>query len=789
MQKEISIQNQKVRVEIKIDDTQCSEKYFAIKDGKETLIAHSWDSASFGGCHFFAEEHQGKEFFPNYPDEPVVLFNGSPDEYTESPKLKVGDALPQVFFKYIDHKFENLDKKKSITLIGETEEGDILQRIISLDDDADHFEIINELALTRCINLEFFADYYAFAPGHNPDFTWTPHIKYDPTGISPDWTFKSPSLMIQKGASALALVPDLDFLYDDKSIWKCTAGLDLDITYLQAPRAGYGLIPSEPHYHSMFIHPEGLKTTIPVGKITYKYFLFVNSSTPDRQIYRRIVDFLWSNYGHKNFLNGHQAQGKSFNVMEKEAWHWMGRKFWIEFDYEGKRYGGFRDYHRELDDDIWFFGWWNSLRTAYGMEAYARRRNHPETSKKAHAIFDLIADAPRKEGVFPAVFLLMDGKRQWTAGSPSNFGGPIDDYHTFSMSWTAYWLLKWKQDHLTEDERIMPICEEYAEFLLKNQKADGFIPSYYKETDLSVDENMLMNKENAEPAVCALFLTEMYKMTQKQEYLTAAKNAIDYVEREILPENKWFDYETFYSCSPKKYGLFDPITGQYPQCNMATIMMTQACLDLYRATDQKHYLDLGQKVLDYLCLFQQVWSHPRMELNLIGGFATQNTDGEWSDSRQSYCAMIFMDYFEETHNPVYLERGVAAMRATLTISPYENWSHRGYNNEPGFFSSFHWGIGTGLTTVELLYERYGDIFIDYDGGFAYGLNGCTVSDYCVNGNTISMSVDSNIHYVTPLTMIFRGKLPDTTNVMVNRKNLGSFNPDNLQKGLQWYFQK
>jgi len=446
MQQTYQLENNKIRAVVTLDGDLVEEKYYDIESGEETLLAESRSGASFGACLVKMATHDGSDFRCDFQDEPVVLFNDSPDEYTEIPKLTVGNSLSQVSFRIIGQTLYNAGGINEFRLTGRSPDGDVLVRKIKIIKDADFFEISNELHLERNIDLEYFTDYYIFASGSSPDFTWTPHIKFDSTCISPDWTFKSPSVMIQKQNNAVALVPDLEYLYEDKSIRYCSRALDMDITYGEGPKLGYGLIPSEPHYHSMFIHPSGLKRPLLKGTISYKYFLFISSNTPEKQIYRRIVHFQWERFGHKNLLNGHQAQNKSFNVMEKEGWHWIGRKFWIEFDYEGKHYGGFRDYHRDLEDDIWFFGWWNSLRTAYGMANYAKRRNHLQTARKARLIFDLVADAPRKGGAIPSVFLKMNGERVWTAGSPSFFGGPIYDYHTFPMCWTAYWLLKWKQD-------------------------------------------------------------------------------------------------------------------------------------------------------------------------------------------------------------------------------------------------------------------------------------------------------------------------------------------------------
>lgn len=45
---------------------------------------------------------------------------------------------------------------------------------------------------------------------------------------------------------------------------------------------------------------------------------------------------------------------------------------------------------------------------------------------------------------------------------------------------------------------------------------------------------------NAETAGCALFLAELYSVTQNQEYLAAAKLAMQFVEKQIMPRQKWF---------------------------------------------------------------------------------------------------------------------------------------------------------------------------------------------------------------------------------------------------------
>ena len=171
------------------------------------------------------------------------------------------------------------------------------------------------------------------------------------------------------------------------------------------------------------------------------------------------------------------------------------------------------------------------------------------------------------------------------------------------------------------------------------------------------------------------FLLELYRAVGEERYLKAAIAALDYVRQEIVPQHKWFDYETFFSCSPKPLDMYDAKTRQYPQCALSLMQACLGYLSLYRIRGDQSDLDLGEYLVDYLSLFQQVWSPSWLTPNLLGGFATQNTDGEWSDARQCY-ADVFFEYFETTQKREYFDRGVAAMRSTFPVAPYENGARR-----------------------------------------------------------------------------------------------------------------
>jgi hypothetical protein len=100
-------------------------------------------------------------------------------------------------------------------------------------------------------------------------------------------------------------------------------------------------------------------------------------------------------------------------------------------------------------------------------------------------------------------------------------------------------------------------------------------------------------------------------------------------------------------------------------------------LAIYRATQKTEYLKSGTQMVDYLLLTQQVWNNPMFTPKLLGGFTTQNTDQKWSDARQSYAATLLAEYYEATGRFEYLERAIAAARATFAVAPWENWAHTG----------------------------------------------------------------------------------------------------------------
>jgi hypothetical protein len=253
-----------------------------------------------------------------------------------------------------------------------------------------------------------------------------------------------------------------------------------------------------------------------------------------------------------------------------------------------------------------------------------------------------------------------------------------------------------------------------------------------------------------------------------------------YVREEVVPANRWFDFETFFSCSPKPVDFVCPHTDQLPQNNLSLMQACLAYLLLHRATGDVQALAEGERLIDYLSLFQQAWSPPWMTPNLLGGFGTQNTDGEWSDARQCYAADLYFAYYEQTGSREYFERGVAALRATFPVAPYENWSHQ-VDDVHGSLTGIHWGTGSAVTSVLLARQLYGDAFVDARAGWGVGIDGCTVEAVRLADHELDVTVRAGFTPPPALRLVVRSERGLA--VSVNGRKLGDFAPAALAAGI------
>jgi hypothetical protein len=319
---------------------------------------------------------------------------------------------------------------------------------------------------------------------------------------------------------------------------------------------------------------------------------------------------------------------------------------------------------REYADDIWFHAWFNNMRTAMELAYFGGRLGKPEWEERAKAIARCLLAAPQQEGVFPTIYAPHDGG--WIASS--EHGGGKRLYSIPDCAWAALWLRKYSLEYGS-----LPGTEEFLgrfrSFLCRRQDGQGGFPCWVS-TDVLVKDARL--DSSAAGALAVWFIGEellcgAIPTTEKAGALQALRKGADFIIRQVIPGQRFEDFELYYSCSPKPLGYYDPFSCMYAQNTLAMQWCAEALHTAYLLLDEKKYLDAGLFCLDILCLYQQSWRHPNLDFYSFGGFGVMNTDGEWNDARQAQFAETLSNYYDLTGEFIYLRRAVAAMRAGFAL--------------------------------------------------------------------------------------------------------------------------
>jgi hypothetical protein len=223
------------------------------------------------------------------------------------------------------------------------------------------------------------------------------------------------------------------------------------------------------------------------------------------------------------------------------------------------------------------------------MALYAKRTGNDELLHLAAQTLALALKTPGVKGAFKCIAVPAGpGKPTiWAAGDGSG-GSTVKGFLGYDMSWTGYWLLKWRAAGLPGGDNILPRCRQLAEFLIARQEANGMLPTRFNE-DGSVIEDVSATVK-AETGPVALFLFELYSQDPNPKYLASAEKGLDFLEKNVIPLRQWYDYETFWSCSPRK-PAFDERTQQWPANDLALGQAVAAYLAAYHDTGDRAFLD------------------------------------------------------------------------------------------------------------------------------------------------------------------------------------------------------
>lgn len=786
----IQIENGRVKLQLNIDSSMVTQTYYA-RAGRE------WKQVA---AAFSGNENTGAPVMPLYKRG-----EGVAKEY----RLMTNEGLHAV------RVLENNADRVRLLLNGHINANDIEQSI-ELSRDQDYFHVEINATLTKEPRLEYLLSSFVFALPGEPDFTFVPSVKRSDDDVIGDRKFFAPAALVEKDGYMLALVPDLNLINAgivyaegarpqkhprifavpiDTTKASLPTALDLNLKagVTPLPLISYGFMDYwvEQHLYWRHDNADGKQVRKLSGnKLRYGFDLFIKGGVKKYYGYQGLSSFLWKKYGSVNFrLPRPQAMPYSdyakfcypasfdyqgYDVVKgpdiKQRSGQPELATWQQWESNGIAMGGLRLSAPQWNHFLYNTPWWNNVGDATGIFFWGREVNDSSLTDKAKRIISFTLSAPQQEGIFPTLYDV--NKKSWVK---SLWNPPMENYNPDSVSsyWevkggdgayqtaatsvTAGFLLQY-MNTCENNPGILPFVQRYGDFLVRNLPADGCVPGWFSK-DLKPLPSL---KWNADGGAHMWVLAELYKLTRDQKYLHAAKKIADFMIREVLPRQKWYDFETFYSCAVKPESFFDPRTGQYPANNMSVSWALEGFASLYDITHDAADLEAAGAIADYSLFYQAVWApHYIITAYPFGGFSSQNSDAEWLDQRSHRFASGLVRVGILSGRQDLLERGVAAARASLTLVNHplhisndiyrfpnyppglgpENIDHEGFPQTP-LRSGPSWAEVGGLAAAAHILYRLGGAYVNFRENIALGVDGVTVTNHSLKNDTITLRLQS-----------------------------------------------
>ena len=603
-------------------------------------------------------------------------------------------------------------------------------------------------------------------PAFAPTFHWQPHLTPTDKNIIAQHVFRSPAMIVSDTARQLVIIPDLEKIKTSTVPWY----MDLDA---KNETLVIGASKSQVPEHVLFTRDSGMVVSPPM--FDFGFYIMVNDDKESLQDpWRKPLAFLWKNWGKSLYEKGEPIKG-GLETYVKHTYTWAfdtwKKSVWQEFSLKGKKVGApvfivnftqSPNYPGQVNErefrSIWNQAWFSSLRSAQGLYRYARRTKDQSLLEKAVMTKELALLFPQTDGLFPSVVatemeeIEVNGERLarskgWNTLYFGNSnrnpvqawqGADAAPMHILDMSWTAYLMLTWYEE-LEKDTRLLSYATRYADRLITLQQPDGFFPAWL---DTKTSQPLPFLQKSPETSMSVTFLLKIFELTKEEKYMTAAKKAMEAVNKNVVPVGQWEDFETYWSCS----SILDSLVGKkierndaFKQNTLSMFWTAEANYNFYKVTGDKEYLRTGQRVLDEMLMYQASWQPPFIAIHALGGFGVMNGDGEWNDSRQSLFAELILRYGHELNLDEYKERGMAALRSSFVMmycpeNPetmrqwqkvwtffkkkdygfmMENYGHGGETNAEGLgigsFTIYDWGNGAASEAYNRIVDHFGPI--------------------------------------------------------------------------------
>ncbi|NVM53316.1 MAG: hypothetical protein HWN66_06395 [Candidatus Helarchaeota archaeon] len=489
--------------------------------------------------------------------------------------------------------------------------------------------------------------------------------------------------------------------------------------------------------------------------------------------------------------------------------HFSNSLFWI------KRFAWFTSHFPVINRvaEIWYNAWFMNIRTGYGFRYFGEIWNDKDLVDKGNKIFNTLLNLPSIRGVFPTVIFpaSFDATEFCTINGLKAFIY-TDDFNIIDVSLAMYWGLKFHQD-LENRPEIKEKCADLLDLLEEIQLENGAIPvfiNFKEDNHTPIISDVLI--DSASSGAPLMFLTEYYKISQDSRIIPIAQKIAKYLQTEIIPVNKWHDFEPFFSCTNFPFDLFDDYTQSHVMNALCIYWAAEGLKELYSITKNDTYLQSGEQVMSILNLFQQVWDLPYISFNTYGGFCSQNADAELSDARQGLFVRVYMEYYLLTGKKEYMERAIATLRACWAVQllseyeeqcsgnlkgigtidgvdrgcVFENYGHSGNDFPVLGYIFLDWGIGTSASATAYVKKHFGDLYIDFKEQIAWGIDGLTVQSTEFTENRVDLTIDK-LPEKNSVLLKARAIPQPQIEIIINNSSLGLMDKDTLEAGFKISF--
>lgn len=656
----------------------------------------------------------------------------------------------------------------------------------------------------RTIHLELDADFgvkrtqlhalllsYAFLPdgrGDVPDSTFLPGLRPLDDNVCGDHFFREPAAVAQRGRLAAILAPDVEVLAENRPM-ETVLDLDAKNGVCDATLLSYGFCAHRLTGHVRFSTDSGQLRIVP-GRLRLAADLILDAHAEPYGAYEQAATYAWTTYGHRYFerVKPQMAPFADYARLCYPAAFSGGREprqqdsrlptesGWFETTIGGVVCGGLPSGWGYQQGWVSWQCWFNQLRSAWGLHWWGARLKNPDWTEKSNKMLNLALAAPMDQGACPTTYLSREKQWKGTLIGPD----PRCYYDLTNMAWKGIWMLRWLdfKDCPRRDE-IIGQCLQMAQLMVHKQNPDGSFPTWL-DKDLKV---VPVLDHSAQSALPAWFLAELASRPEIRDRaldgapwltgetqagaaaevaLARARRAADFLLKNVVDQQRYYDFETFFSCSPKEclqrdgkiddVSMHDPHSLCPPQNTLCMQWTAEALTAVSRRSlpkDATGYRRGAMKALAMMTLYQNAWdiSYRKVAYD-FGGFGVQNSDGEYNDARQAQFGCTLADFGAELGRQDLFERGVAATRAALALinSPLhakygvypnpnyplglepENDGHGGTDQQDGR-TGFDWGEGSGLASMAWLLDKYGSGYVNDDPAnhWEAGIDGINLS--------------------------------------------------------------